>query len=60
MVTYAVFGAVVFFGEVIAISDEDSSAKHIHLPTYGQITVLIKLLMDSSCLQEKERRKRGE
>lgn len=58
-VTYAIFGAVILFGEVITVSDDQSPAPHVHLPTYSQIVVLIKVLMDSSCLQEKDRLMKG-
>lgn len=57
LITYAIFGAVIVFGEVITVSNNHFPAPHIHLPTEHQITVLIKLLMDSSCLQETEERR---
>lgn len=53
LATSAISETVVFFGEVITVSDDHSPAPHIYLPTHSQITILIKLLMDSSCLQEK-------
>ena len=55
VVTYAIFGAVVVFGELITVRDKHSPAPHIHLLTEHQITVLIKLLMHSSCLQLQKR-----
>lgn len=57
MATYAIFETIVVFGEVITVSDDHSPAPHIHLPTHSQIAVLIELLMDSSCLQDRQRRK---
>lgn len=58
MATYAIFETVVVFGEVITVSDDHSPAPHIHLPTHSQIAVLIELLMDSSCLQDRQRKER--
>lgn len=58
LVTYAVFGAVVVFGEVVTVGDDHSPAPHIQLPAHNQITVLIEVMVDSSCLQERERRER--
>lgn len=59
LATSAISETVVFFGEVITVGDDHSPAPHIYLPTHSQITILIKLHMDSSSLQDRERRRDG-
>lgn len=48
--TDAVFGTIVLFGEVVAITNHQSPAPDINDPSYGQVAIFVELLMYSTSL----------
>lgn len=48
--TDAVFRTIVFFGEVVAVTNQDVPAPDINDPSYGQVTIFVELLMYSTSL----------
>lgn len=50
--TYPILVAVVVFGEGVTVSDDHFPAPHVQLAAHFQITILIKLVLDGSSLQE--------
>lgn len=49
--TNAIFGTVVFSGEVVAVTNLHFSAPDVNDPPYGQVTVFVELLVYSTSLR---------
>lgn len=49
--TNAIFGMIVLFGEVVAVTNHHSPAPDVNEPSYDQVTIFVELLMYSTSLR---------